>query len=937
MIKQLFLLLFVTVLSFTTYAQAQVQYNPKAEVPMDEQIRHGVLENGLTYYILTNKTPENRAEFFLVNNVGAMQETPNQNGFAHLVEHMCFNGTKNFEKKDIIHYLESIGMKFGPEINAYTVYDQTVYTLNKVPVETPENIDTSLMVLFDWATNVSMETSEIDAERGVVREELRTRSSAMSRMRDQTNLVLFEGSKYAVHNIIGTVDVIDNSPADTLRAFYNDWYRPDLQSIIVVGDFDADVMEAKVKAVFAKLPVAKNPKTREYHQIPDHKGIKVALVQDKESPYSIIQVVYKHDITKVKNQEYYRNQYLGQLYSIMINARLDEVTQKVNPPFMQAASYKTDLVRTKDAYMSFAVASNTQLKEALDELLTENERVKKFGFLETELDRAKKEMLSMNEKAYNERHKKKSGSLANIIKGNYLTNDPIPSDDWDYAFVKEVVKTASLEEVSALAKAWVKDDNMVIIVMAPDKEEVIMPTEAEVLAIAAGVHTKTIEQYVDGEANKPLIDKMPTPGTIVKEEIDTKKGVTRWTLSNGVKVVIKKTEFKDDEILMSAVSNGGYSKVGQKDDVSSKIAADVVDMSGLGSFDNISLQKALVGKVASCSPFIGELTEGFSGRSNVADFNTMLQLNYLYFTGFRADKDAFENYKQRTAASLVNKNANPQSVFIDSLRNVLSQNSPRKRNMTVEMLEEANLNRIKYIFSERFGDPSGFTYYFVGNIDSELQKDTILKYLGGLPTVQRDETWSDLGVRLPSKRVEKHFTRKMETDKATVFIGFVGEAKKYTIKDRLMLEVVKEYLNHRYFETLREDQGGTYGASLWSDMKHYPAVEFQIGVFFDSNPEKLDTMLKIIYNEADLLIANGPEEKVIKNTAENKIKEYNENIKENRWWLGVLKSDDFDQEDFANFDYVNFWNTLTPKQVQKAAKVFLDQNRTVEIVQTTEK
>ena len=932
MFKHLITLIALFSLSFTLFAQKQVSIDFKAEVPMDETIRQGVLENGLTYYIRANAVPENRAEFFLVNNIGAMQETPMQNGFAHLTEHMCFNGTKNFEKKDIIHYLESIGMKFGPEINAYTVYDQTVYTLNKVPIETAENIDTSLMVLFDWATNVTMATDEINAERLVVREELRTRSSAISRMRDETNKVLFEGSKYAVHNIIGTVDVIDHSPVDTLRAFYNDWYRPDLQAIIIVGDIDVDKMEAKVKTMFSKLPMPKNPKERIMYQIPNHKGIKVALAQDKESPYSIIQATYKKDINKVKNQQYYYHEHLAALYSIMINNRLNEQSQAVDAPFMQAFSRYGNMVRTKDAYTSFAVTANDKIKIGLESILMENERVLKFGFLETELDRAKKELYSANEKGFKERNKRKSENFASNIKANFLSGEPIPSIEWDFGFVNDFMQKVTLEQVNALAKEWITDDNMVIQIWAPEKEGVDMPTEAEVLAIVAKVHKAELVQYVDAEANKPLIAKMPTPGTIVKEE--TKDGITRWTLSNGVKVVMKPTNFKDDEILMQSYSNGGWSKTKMKDDVSAKIAADVVNMSGVGGFDNISLQKKLAGKNVRIYPYIGQLREGINGSSNVSDFNTLLKLNYLYFTAPRADEDAFTNYKEQTAAELANKSANPQAVFFDSLRQNMSQHNPRQRVMTAEMLNEAKLSRIKYIFGERFGDPSGFTFYFVGNIDIDAQKDTILTYLGGLPTVSRTETYTDLGIRMPQERVENHFQKEMKTDKATVFVGFTGNATKITIKDELMFQMVKEYLDNRYLETLREDIGGTYGASSWSSVSHIPASEYFIGVFYDADPAKLDTMLYVTYKEMDNLIANGPSELVIKNTVENKLKEHAEKVKENKWWISTIKSDDINNQDFINFDYEGFWKGLTPKKVQKFAKKHIDTKRTVEIVQT---
>ncbi len=932
-ITTLLLLVFIAVA-----AKAQTyEYKAKEAVPMDQKVIMGKLENGLTYYVITNKFPEKRAEFYLVNNVGSMQETPGQNGFAHLTEHMCFNGTKNFEKKEIIHYLESIGMKFGPEINAYTIYDETVYTLNKVPIEQSANIDTSLMILYDWASNVSMETSEIDAERQVVREELRTRMSAMSRMRDDVNKVLFEGSKYAVHNVIGTVEVIEKSPADTLRAYYNEWYRPDLQAIIAVGDFDAKDIEARIKTMFGKLEKHKNAKERLYYPIPDHTNIKAIVTKDKESPYAFTQVVYKKNPSNVKDQNEYRDGHIDGLISIMVNNRLAEKTLAPNPPFMQAFAYYTDLVRTKDAYFCMGVSSADKIVTTYQSLLEENERIKRYGFLETELDRAKKELLSGNEKAYNERNKKESEDVAQKLMANFLTQEAVPGDEWDIAFVRDIMKNITLDEVNAMAKSWITDENLVIAIMAPDKEGVVLPTEAELIAMATAVHGKEVAQYVDASANKPLISKVPTPGTIVKEEVDAKNGITRWTLNNGVKVVMKPTNFKDDEIQLSAYSLGGWSTLSQKDDVSGKIAAEVVDLSGVGEFNAIELQKALSGKVASLSPFIGELTEGFNGNSSVADFSTMLQLNYLYFTAARADKDAFENYKQRTATSLANKNADPRQTFIDSMRWIMSQYHPRKRNMSVEMLDEANLNRIKFIFSERFGDPGSFTYYLVGNIDPQLQKDTILKYLGGLPMVNRTEIWKDLGIRAPESKVIKHFERPMETEKTTVFVAFTGLAKKYTIEDRLNLEMISEYLDVRFFETLREDQGGTYGAGVWNSFKHYPTPEYSVSVFFDAKPEKADTMVKIVYNELVKLMNEPLDEKIIKNTAENKIKEYHESIKSNRYWLGVIKNDDFDAEDMKNFDYEGYWKNMNAKQLQKAAKKLLKSEKAVEVVQTTKK
>ena len=921
-------------------AQTKVDMTPNAPVPMDPSVRYGVLDNGLTYYIKVNKQPENRAEFYLVNNLGAMQETPMQNGFAHLTEHMCFNGTKNFKKHEIIHYLESIGMKFGPEINAYTVYDQTVYTLNKVPIEVKANIDTSLMILYDWACNVSMETDEINAERGVVREELRTRNSPNFRLRDTTNKILFAGSKYAVHNIIGTVDVINNSPCDTLRAFYHQWYRPDLQAIVVVGDFDADAMEAKVKSMFAKLPVHKDAKERKYYQIPNHKDTRVIIATDPEATTNMTWVYVKHDPAKNRDVSYYRNEYMQQLYAIMINNRLGEIAQQPEAPFAQAYMFYTNLVRTKDAHIALAVYGKDQVNEATKALFIESERAKRYGFLQSELERAKKEMLSSIEKGYKERNKQESKDLANTIKANYLSKEPIPSDDWEYEFGKKVVDEAKVEEINTLVKEWMMDSNMVIAITGPSKDgnqnPIAYPTEAEVLAMLKDVRNMKIEPYVDADANKTLVANVPAAGTIVKEEKDNKHNIVRWTLSNGVNVVIMPTDFKDDEILMTAASDGGYSKYGQKDDISSKIAAAVIAESGLGEFDKIELQKKLAGKMVSVYPFIDQLEEGFDGRSNVSDFETMLQLTYLYFTAPRCDKDAFETYKKRQITQLENKSLDPNSGFFDSVRVVLSQHNPRARAWTAELYNEAKLSRIKYIFSDRFADPSGFTFYFVGNINLDSARQAILTYLGGLPTVNRTETWNDLGIRYPYHNEKVIFHRDMKTPKATVVAAYTGPEKKYSIENSLLLESVKEYLDLRYTETLREQIGGTYGASLWSQFKHYPATEYMMGVYFDCNPEKMDTMVYVVHQEVLKLQKEGPDQKSVDNIVKNKLKEHSETIKKNRYWLNVLKRDDFENINYKDFDYNAFWESLTPKKIQKAAKKFLNEDSVIEVIQTSE-
>lgn len=917
----------------TVFAQASIDFN--APIPNDPSIRTGKLPNGLTYYIKKNTLPANRAEFYIVTNAGAIQETPAQNGLAHFTEHMCFNGTKNFHKKDIINYLQSIGMKFGPEINAYTVHDETVYTLNKVPIETKANIDTSLMILFDWACNVSFDKDEIDAERGVVGEEWRTRGTAQFRLSTKMYPLLFANSKYATHDVIGKLDIIQNAPYDTIIKFYKDWYRPDLQAVVVVGDIDVDQIEAKIKERFSSLPVHPNAPKREVYQIPNHKETLIGIEKDKEATYTMLQVFYKHEAKKDRNVGYYYASYKEQLYSTMINARLGEKVQSANPPFVYAMSAYSGLVRTKEAYYSIAILQPDNITLGIKELAIENERVKQFGFQATELERAKKQMLSSVEKSYNERNKKESEDVARTLQSNFLDQEPIPSDEWDYEFAKKAIESITLAEMNALAKQWITDENRVIYLTGPDTNTIVYPTKEEVLAIFDNVKNEKILPYEDKVANRPLIAKTPVAGTIVKETIDKKNNVYRWELSNGVKVVIKPTNFKDDEILMSAQSNGGQYTYGAKDDISASIAAEIVDMSGLGDFDNIELQKALSGKMVSISPFIGPLTEGFNGNSSIADFETLLQLNYLYFTAPRADKDAFESYMKRTKTSLQNKSMDPTSAFRDSISTTMAQHNPRKRPMTASLLDEAKLARIKFIFSDRFGDPSGFTYYFVGNINPDSAKATILTYLGGLPTVKRTETFTDLGIRIPKKNVSNVYQRKLEVPKATVFMGFTGDFK-YTIEERLMMDAIAEYLNIRMTETLREEVGGTYGAGVWVQSNRYPAAEYSLNIYFDTDPNKLDTMISVVYREVKKVINGDINPTHIQNTVENKIKEHVEKVKENRYYLSTLKNDDFLAESYINYDYEKFWKNLNAKAVQKAAKKYLSTDRVVKVVTSSQ-
>jgi len=619
----------------------------------------------------------------------------------------------------------------------------------------------------------------------------------------------------------------------------------------------------------------------------------------------------------------------------MINARLSEKLQTPDPPFLYAFSGYNSLTRTKDSYTEFAVVPNEKISSGLEALMTENERVKKYGFTSGELERAKQKIMARIEKIYNEREKQKSNVFASQYQDNFLTAEPIPSIEWEYNFVKNILPGISLEEINSLAGKWITGKNCVIIVTGPDKEGMKYPTREELLQLAAGIKTKQIKPYKDQVVNVPLVQEIPETGSLVKEQTDSQHKITRWELSNGVKVVLKPTDFKNDEILMAAQSSGGWSKYGQSDDISASLATDVANSSGVGDFNLITLQKKLAGKVVNVSPQLTQISEGLSGSSNQKDFVTLLKLIYLYFTQPRIDQDAYQNLLERYSGILENRSKNPSAAFNDSITVIMSQHSKRMRPMTQALLAEANLERIRAIYHDRFKDPSGFTFYFVGNLDLEKMKPLILKYLGGLPSVTREESWNDLGIRMPKTTIKEAFHRDLKTPKATVFMSYTGNFK-YKPEERLLLQAIKEYLNIRLIETLREEQGGTYGASLWTSTKKYPAKEYSLNIYFDCNPVKTDTLIQTVYDEVNKLIKKGPDQKDVTNIIENKLKKHKETIKENTYWLNLIKSDDFNHEDYIDFDYNRFWRNLTPEKLQKAAKRYLKPGSMVQLVQTSE-
>ena len=921
--KQLISIVFVM---FTLFVSAQTKLDLNSPLPEDPAVSKGVLDNGMTYYVRANETPKNRADLFLVVRAGSVDEDADQQGLAHFAEHMAFNGTKNFPKHALIDYLESIGMEFGPEINAYTSFDETVYMI-KVPLDSTEFIDKGLQVLYDWASQVTDSNEEIEKERGVVHEEWRSGRGASERMMKQWLPVFLHDSRYAERLPIGKIDIVDHGSPDALRKFRSDWYRPDLEAVIVVGDFDQDKMTEEVKELFSKIPKRNGEREKKYYDIPDHKETLVKVVTDKEAQYPIAQVFYKHPLKINKTIGDYRESIKAGLFNGMINSRLQELTQSQNPPFIFASSSYEELFGPKSVYASVAVTQNGKIETGLKAVLTENERVKEYGFTATELDRQKKSMMASIEKSYNERDKQKSINYANEYKRNFLiTQEPFPGITNEYNYYKELLPTIGLEEVNALADKWIIDSNRVVVITAPEIEGVEVPTEDSVLALLKDVEKDKVEAYKDDVVNKPLIEGELKSGAVEETKQLTKVGAVEWKLSNGATVVVKPTDFKDDEILFSSYSLGGNSQYGQKDDISADLASTIVSMSGIGDVNQVALDKMLADKVFSISPYIGELTEGFKGKSSVKDVETLLTMLHLYFTDLRVDTTAFSSYMSRMAGVLENKKASPDAAFRDTFQVVSTDYNPRQRPMELEYLKEANLGRIRQIAKERFSDASDFKFFFVGNIDLDKFKPLVEKYIGSLPSTHKNEMWKDLNIHAPEGVINKTVYRG-EAEKSITYTVFHGDFD-YNRKNKVVIDALGKILTTRLLEVIREDKSSVYSIGASPSVDRYPEPEYKIIIYYGSAPEKVDELQKAVFDEIRDIAENGPTAEDLEKAKEKQHREREVNLRENGYWLSVLSNGFlYSDGDFSKFDqFDQLVDQIDAKTIKEAAEKYFNFN-----------
>ena len=903
---------------------------PDDLIPVDPDILIGRLENGLTYYLKNNYKPEKRAELRLVVKAGSVLEDDNQRGMAHFAEHMAFNGTENFNKQELVDYLESIGMRFGPDLNAYTSFDETVYML-QVPTDSVEIVETAFQILEDWAHRVSYEGEEIDRERGVVIEEWRSGRGASARMFDKQFPILLQASKYADRLPIGKVEVIESFEHDTLRRFYRDWYRSDLMAVVAVGDFDRSLFEQLIREHFSRLSPVKNPRKRTSFPVPGHEETLFAIATDPEATSTSVGIYYKHDVEPENRVADYRRNIIEGLYNAMFNQRLEELTKQADPPFLYASSGSGRFIRTKEFYVLSAGVKENGIERGLETILTAAERIRRYGFSDSELDRQKKETLRSMERAYNERDKSESYRFAAEFIRNFLMGEPIPGIEYEYELFKKYVPGITLEEVNALAERLITDQNRVITVNGPEKTGVAIPGETELLAVFDSVAQKTIEPYVDTFSEKPLIATPLSPLPITDEREIEELGVTEWRLANGITVVLKPTDFKNDEVIFTSFSPGGSSLVPDENIIPATTATSVVTEGGVGDFTKIDLEKALSGKVVSVSPWISELQEGISGSASPRDLETMFQLIHLYLTVPRRDSEAFQSYTSRIKGYIENRSASPEAAFSDTIMVTMTQYHPRVRPWTLHLIDEMDLDASYAIYRDRFADAGDFTFFFVGNFAPDTIRPLMERYLGSLPSQNREETWLDTGIEPPKGVIAKSIYRGIE-DKCRVSITFTGPFS-WNRQNRYDLQSMIGVLRIRLREVLREDMGGTYGVGVSASFSHYPDQEYTISIGFGCDPERAEELITSVFSEIETIKETGAGEEYLTKVKENQRREHEINLKQNSFWLSNLSFYYYHGEDplqILEFDsYVDGFSSAT---VQTAARQYFDMNNYVRVV-----
>ncbi len=910
-------------------------YDNTQKIELNPAVRYGKLANGLIYYVQNNKKPENRVELRLVVNAGSNQEEETQKGLAHFIEHMAFNGSKHFSKNELVNYLESIGTKFGAHLNAYTSFDETVYQL-QLPTDKKEILDNGLTVLEDWAGGLSFDTTEINKERGVVFSEWRDGLGASKRMLDKYLPVVYYKSRYAERLPIGDTSVLLHAPYERLISFYKKWYRPDLMSVIIVGDINVNEMESEIKKRFGALKNPEKEERKETYTLPEHSQTLVSVCTDPEATYSRAIVLYKHPADNYNSIEGFKKYLMNNLFSGMFNNRLQELIQQANPPFFAAYSGYEKETRANDAYNLTAVAKSGQTIDALKSILTEDERVRRYGFTQTELDRQKLELITGYENALKEKDKTESGDLVSEYVSNFLEDVPAPGIEKEAELAKKLLPDISLKDINELPGKYITDKNCVIVLTAPESEKKSLPWENDIKDIAEKVKSADIKPYEDKTSNEPLLAEKPNPSPVVKETKNTTYNITTLELKNGVRILLKPTDFKNDEILMTAYSPGGTSLYSDDDYMSADYSNAIVAESGVSKFDKITLQKMLSGKTASSYPYVGELNEGFSGSSNQKDVETMLQLTYLYFTQPRKSLDDYNSFMSKQKSANEHILDNPGAYFANKFQNIIFNKNIRRGLTTVDKLEKVDFEKSYKIYQERFKDASDFTFIFVGNFEIDKLTPLLETYLGGLPSNGQKETWKDPNIIKKEGMVNSRI-KMGKTQKDLVGIYFHGQTP-WTEESSYIFNSMIKVLDIQLREALREDKGGVYGVGVNGAFAERPKNAYGINIQFNTEPARVNELIKSVYDNIDSLKQNGTTEEKIKKVKETQRREREMSLKENNFWLNAIQYyDEYGKDINTLDDYYKKIDGLTAQKIKEAFNKYFDMDNHIEVVLEPEK
>ncbi|MDL2305903.1 insulinase family protein, partial [Bacteroides sp. OttesenSCG-928-D19] len=888
---------------------------------MDPALRYGQLENGLTYYIRHNEMPKERAEFYIVQNVGSMQEEEDQRGLAHFLEHMAFNGSKNFPSKTGIQdYVESIGMRMGENLNAYTGFDETVYMLMNVPVTREGVIDSCLLILHDWSSFLLLEDDAIEKERGVIREEWRSGRTAQMRLWEQQLPKMFPGNRYGKRLPIGKIDVIENFEKNELKAYYDKWYRPDLQAVIIVGDIDVDQVEEKIKRLFSNIPASANQEPKELFAVPDNEKPLISIAKDKEMSNIRLNIYYKHDKIPFALKGTiadFITRYTQTVISMVMSERFSDVVQKSDPPFISAYSNDIDysVSKTKGAWTSTAIIKSGELERGLQALVAETERVKRFGITEAEYERAKDNILRGYESSYNERETQQNESHAGEYIHHFTDGGCISGIEIEYELIKQIVPNYPLEGINNyLNKLFSKENighNLVISLIGPDREDIEYPTEESLLAMFINAAKETINANDEEIVSKILIPELPKPGKIVSEIEDPLFGTTIYTLDNGVRVVIKQTDYKKEEILMTATSPGGTTMFKDDKDIwNLKVINNAIMLGGLGEFSATNLRKALAGKNISCRVGLGTSYEGLSGSASSSDLKTLFELIYLQFTEIRTDNDAYDSFKERMNSYLDNLYLDPMVAFSDTITELAYNGNPRNSRFKSSDFDKVDYHRMIDMYKERYADASDFVFTFVGNVNKDSICPLIEQYLAPLPSLKRKEKADEKQITPFRKgKVKSYFLQKLETPKSTVGLMYTGEMS-YNLKNIIITQLFNQILDLVYAEKVRNDERASYGVQTNIGLSDFPEGRTSIQIYFDTNPAKQEEIINIVKSELKRIAEEGPRPEDVEKSRRSIVRKHSEIMQENDYWLNVI--DTYYSRNFdVHTDYDTILNSVT--------------------------